>query len=128
MRSAPRFPLYFLICCCPQEISDRLRLFREQTNEKVSLEGWQIGKTNSIRISEGHNSALILQLIRVFISVLGPLRSGNWGLSWCTSTRGNSYCFHIHTWSCDAFVNVSFLCVPVHEDTTGNCNAVSVLR
>ena len=59
MRSAPRFPLYFLIYCCPQEISDRLRLFREQTNEKVSLEGWQIGKTNSIRISEGHNSALI---------------------------------------------------------------------
>ena len=40
------------------------------------------------------------------------------GLSWCTGTRGNSYCFHIHTWSCDAFVNVSFLCVPVHEDTT----------
>ena len=25
-----------------------------------------------------------------------------WGLSWCTGTRGNSYCFHIHTWSCDA--------------------------
>ena len=40
------------------------------------------------------------------------------GLSWCTGTRENSYCFHIHTWSCDAFVNVSFLCVPVHEDTT----------
>ena len=40
------------------------------------------------------------------------------GLSWCTGTRGNSYCFHIHTWSCDAFVNVSFLCVPVHDDTT----------
>ena len=39
-------------------------------------------------------------------------------VSWCTGTRGNSYCFHIHTWSCDAFVNVSFLCVPVHEDTT----------
>ena len=33
-------------------------------------------------------------------------------------TRGNSYCFHIHIWSCDAFVNVSFLCVPVQEDTT----------
>ena len=26
----------------------------------------------------------------------------NSGLSWCTGTRGNSYCFHIHTWSCDA--------------------------
>ena len=24
------------------------------------------------------------------------------GLSWCTGTRGNFYCFHIHTWSCDA--------------------------
>ena len=24
------------------------------------------------------------------------------GLSKCTGTRGNSYCFHIHTWSCDA--------------------------
>ena len=32
------------------------------------------------------------------------------GLSWCTGTRGNSYCFQ--------FVNVSFLCVPVKEDTT----------
>ena len=33
------------------------------------------------------------------------------GLSWCTSTKGNCYCFHILTWSCDAFVNVSILCV-----------------
>ena len=24
------------------------------------------------------------------------------GLSWCTGTWGNFYCFHIHTWSCDA--------------------------
>ena len=31
---------------------------------------------------------------------------------------GEFLLFHIHTWSCDAFVNVSFLCVPVHEDTT----------
>ena len=42
----------------PREISDRCRLFREQTNEKVSLEGWQIGKTNSSLISEEYNSAL----------------------------------------------------------------------
>ena len=25
-----------------------------------------------------------------------------WGLSWCTGTRGNSFCFHNHTWSYDA--------------------------
>ena len=24
------------------------------------------------------------------------------GLSWCTGTRGNSYCFHNHTWTYDA--------------------------
>ena len=24
------------------------------------------------------------------------------GLSWCTGTRGNSFCFHNHTWSYDA--------------------------
>ena len=42
----------------PREISDWCKLFREQTNEKVSLEGWQIGKTNSSLISEEYNSAL----------------------------------------------------------------------
>ena len=26
----------------------------------------------------------------------------NLGLSWCTGTRGNSYCFHNHTWTYDA--------------------------
>ena len=25
-----------------------------------------------------------------------------WRLSWCTGTRGNSYCFHNHTWTYDA--------------------------
>ena len=43
----------------PKKISNRCGLFREQTNEKVSLEGWQIGKTNSRWISEEYNSALI---------------------------------------------------------------------
>ena len=41
------------------------------------------------------------------------------GLSWCTGTRGNSYCFHIHG-VVTQFVNVSFLCVPVHDDTTAD--------
>ena len=39
------------------------------------------------------------------------------GLSWCTGTRGNSYCFHIHTWSCDA-VRQCF--VPLCTGTRGH--------
>ena len=34
-------------------------------------------------------------------------------------TQGNSYCFHIHG-VVTQFVNVSFLCVPVHDDTTAD--------
>ena len=34
------------------------------------------------------------------LSVTDTTKKG--GLSWCTGTRGNSFCFHNHTWSYDA--------------------------
>ena len=43
-----------------------------------------------------------------------------WGLSWCTGTRGNSYCFHNHTWSYDAVRQCFlFLCTGTRGHNTG---------